>query len=213
MRSTPTRRKKPKQIHHYILFNKPYGVLSQFTTEAGWTSLRSYGPFPGHVYAAGRLDADSEGLLLLTDDKEVGHRLTDPAYRHPRRYLVQVEGIPDARALEHLCRGVLLHGKVTLPALVRRLEQEPGLPDRPVPIRVRKSIPVSWLEITLREGRNRQVRRMTAAVGYPTLRLVRTCIGPLQLGDLAPGARRSLTDREVRELRKDLGLPDSTTAG
>ncbi len=190
----------------YILFNKPYGVLSQFTGEAGRLSLKDFGPFPREVYPVGRLDADSEGLLLLTNDNEVKHRLTDPRFGHPRTYSVQVERIPTEQSLERLRSGVLIEGSRTQPAEVRLLQGEPELPPRPVPIRFRKTVPTAWLEITLREGRNRQVRKMTAIVGHPTLRLVRMRIGKLEIGDLLPGNSRHLSAQEVKALHRDLGL-------
>ncbi len=192
---------------HYILFHKPFGVLSRFTPEAGWESLRSFGPFPPGVYPVGRLDVDSEGLLLLTDDNEVKHRLTEPRYRHPRTYLAQVERVPGEDALARLRAGVLLDGTNTLPAEVRRLEAPPPLDPRPVPIRYRKNVETCWLEIVLREGRNRQVRRMTASVGFPTLRLIRTGIGPLRLAGLRPGHVRRLTGTEADRLRASLKVP------
>ena len=176
----------------YILFNKPYGVLSQFTEEGGRTSLSSFGPFPPDVYPVGRLDAESEGLLLLTNDNALKHRLTDPKFGHPRTYLVQVERIPDEKAIRKLATGVMIGGRKTQPADVRLLDNEPSLPPRPVPIRFRKNVPTAWLEITLREGRNHQVRRMTAAAGYPTLRLVRVAIGEFTLGTLPPGGSRTI---------------------
>jgi 23S rRNA pseudouridine2457 synthase len=184
----------------YILFNKPYGVLSQFTDSGGRTTLNAFGPFPQDVYAAGRLDADSEGLLLLTNDNQMKARVTEPGSGHPRTYLVQVEQIPNDDALRQLRSGVILRGRRTRPADVRLLEHEPDLPDRTVPIRFRKNIPTAWLEVTLREGRNRQVRRMTAAVGHPTLRLVRIRIGSLSIDGLAPGRWRYLSPSELRTL-------------
>ena len=196
----------PMPPHIYILLHKPYGVLSQFTEESGKASLRSCGPFPPGVYPVGRLDADSEGLLLLTDDNRVKHRLTEPAFAHPRTYLVQVERVPGDVALASLRSGVVIDGKRTRPAAVRLLDREPALHARPVPIRHRKNVPTAWLELTLTEGRNRQVRRMTAAVGHPTLRLVRRAIGGLSLKSLQPGESRRLTPAEVRTLLRSVGL-------
>ncbi len=183
-----------------FLFNKPYGVLSQFTSADGKPTLAQFGPFPRDVYAAGRLDADSEGLLLLTNDGSLKHLLIEPKFGHPRTYLVQVERVPDREALDRLRKGVLIEGARTRPATVTLLAHEPDLPARPVPIRVRKSIPTAWLELTLHEGRNRQVRRMTAAVGHPTLRLVRIRIGSLVLGNLKPGEWREVRSEEVARL-------------
>jgi 23S rRNA pseudouridine2457 synthase len=188
------------------MFHKPYGVLSRFSPEAGWESLKSFGPFPPRVYPVGRLDVDSEGLLLLTDDNEVKDRLTAPRFGHPRTYLVQVERIPTEEALQQLRSGILLDGTMTREAGVRRLEVEPRLRPRAVPIRFRKNVKTCWLEIVLREGRNRQVRRMTAAVGHPALRLVRTGIGPLHLAGLRPGGCRELSGGELRALRSSLNL-------
>jgi 23S rRNA pseudouridine2457 synthase len=193
----------------YILFYKPYGVLSQFTQEAGYLSLADFGPFPKDIYAAGRLDADSEGLLLLTNDNFMKHRMMDPKFEHERTYLVQVEGLPDNSALGHLQRGVSIEGKCTKPAKVRMLTHEPDLPPRSVPIRFRKKIPTSWIEMRLREGRNRQVRKMTAAVGHPTLRLVRTSIIFLTLKGLQPGEYRELTSGEIRNLDTLFHAPQS----
>jgi 23S rRNA pseudouridine2457 synthase len=190
----------------YLLFYKPYGVLSQFTHEAGRKSLKDYGPFPPDVYPVGRLDADSEGLLLLTNDNRVKHRLTEPRFDHPRTYLVQIERLPTQEALEQLRRGVTIEGRKTKTAEVHLLDYEPELPPRPVPIRYRKNVPTAWIEITIREGRNRQVRKMTAAVGHPTLRLVRSRIGTLNLAGLQPGMFRSLTPQEVEALYATLGV-------
>lgn len=184
----------------YLILNKPYGVLSQFSGSDPVTTLRGYVPIPG-VYPVGRLDRDSEGLLLLTDDGALAHRLTDPRFEHPKRYLVQVERVPDLAALEALCQGVVIEGVRTRPAHFGVCEA-PALPERPVPIRFRKSVPTAWLEVVLREGRNRQIRKMTAAVGHPTLRLFRVGLGPLELGALGVGAWRELGPSEVRALRR-----------
>jgi 23S rRNA pseudouridine2457 synthase len=186
----------------YLKLFKPYDVLTQFTDAAGRATLKDYVPVPG-VYPVGRLDRDSEGLLLLTDDGRLAHRLTDPRFAHPRTYLAQVERIPGEPALEALRRGVELGDGRTRPAGVELLAEAPALPDRPVPIRFRKNVPTAWLRLVLREGRNRQVRRMTAAVGHPTLRLVRVALGPVTLGVLQPGRWRDLTAAE----RAALGLP------
>lgn len=172
-----------------ILFNKPYGVLSQFTPEAGHPSLADYIHLPG-VYAAGRLDADSEGLLLLTDDGALQHRLAHPRYKQPKTYWAQVEGEPNEAALAQLRKGVDLGDFHTRPAGARLMDEPAGLWPRDPPIRVRKHIPTHWLEIVLEEGKNRQVRRMTAKVGLPTLRLVRWAIGPWTLEGLKPGTWR-----------------------
>ena len=192
-----------------ILFYKPFGVLSQFTPEPGsrWSCLADFIDIP-QIYAAGRLDADSEGLLLLTNNGRIQQRLTDPQFGHWRRYWVQVEGKPEAAQLRLLEDGVLVQGRRTRPARVRWLQgaDTPGLPERRPPIRVRQSIPTHWLEISLKEGRNRQVRRMTAAVGLPTLRLVRSSIDlmdgepPLDLKGLQAGDWRWLTSHEKQRV-------------
>ena len=182
-----------------VLFNKPYEVLPCFTDPDGRRTLADYIDLPG-VYAAGRLDHDSEGLMILTSDGVLAHRITDPQHKLKKVYLAQVERVPDEGALKRLRDGVVLSGKRTRPAEVRLLEQEPSLPDRPVPIRFRKTVPTAWVEISLREGMNRQVRRMTAAVGHPTLRLVRVAIGPMVLGNLQPGQWRELTEQEVAQI-------------
>ena len=174
-----------------IAFNKPYGVLCQFTDNSTppRRTLAEFG-LPANVYAAGRLDFDSEGLLLLTDDGALAHRLTDPRHKQPKTYWVQVEGDPSEAQLAALRAGVELNDGRTLPAEARRIEP-PALWQRDPPVRFRKTVPDAWLELTIREGRNRQVRRMTAAVGLPTLRLVRAAIGPYGLDALAPGMWRS----------------------
>lgn len=198
----------PPSLLNTVLFYKPYGVLSQFTPEPGsrWDCLASFITHPG-IYAAGRLDADSEGLMLLTSNGRLQQRLTDPGWGHWRRYWVQVEGEPCDAQLSNLEQGLIIQGKRTLPAHASLLE-EPDLPERQPPIRVRQHIPTSWLQIELREGRNRQVRRMTAAVGLPTLRLVRVGIDlmdggpPLDLSDLAPGQWRAVNSGEHTRLNQ-----------
>ncbi len=177
-----------------IAFNKPFNVLCQFTdrSQPPRATLAGFG-LPPAVYAAGRLDYDSEGLLLLTDDGGLAHRLTDPRHRQPKTYWVQVEGTPDPAKLQALRDGVLLNDGPTLPAIVEVLAAAPALWPRDPPVRFRKTVPDAWLAITISEGRNRQVRRMTAAVALPTLRLVRTAIGPHRLGELQPGQWRALS--------------------
>lgn len=174
-----------------LLFNKPYGVLSQFTPEGRWQGLKDYLSIPG-VYVAGRLDADSEGLLLLTDDGALQARIADPRYKLEKTYWVQVEGIPSEAALEALRQGVSLKDGVTRPAQARCIEEPHGLWPRTPPVRYRAAIPTAWIELKIREGKNRQVRRMTAAVGYPTLRLIRAAIGRVTLAGLAPGEWRQI---------------------
>ncbi len=169
-----------------IRFNKPYGVLSQFTPEGRWRGLKDFIDLPG-VYVAGRLDADSEGLLLLTSDGRLQARIADPRFKMEKTYWVQVEDEPDEAALAALRSGVQLNDGLTLPARAERMDPPPALWERDPPIRVRLSRPTAWIALTIREGRNRQVRRMTAAVGHPTLRLVRASIGPYSLDGLAPG--------------------------
>lgn len=181
-----------------IKFWKPYNVLTQFTDKEGRPTLADYIKLLG-VYAAGRLDMDSEGLLLLTDDNRLKTRLTEPRFEHPRTYWVQVERIPNEAALEQLRRGVQLKDGMTRPALVERLAT-PDLPPRDPPIRFRKNVPDCWLALTLTEGRNRQARRMTAAVGHPALRLVRWAVGPITLEELSPGEWKVLTDEETEAL-------------
>jgi 23S rRNA pseudouridine2457 synthase len=173
-----------------IAFNKPMNVLSQFTSEGGWPGLATYIDLPG-VYAAGRLDRDSEGLLLLTDDGKLQARITSPKSRTPKTYLVQVEGIPEPEQLEALRRGVNLKDGVTAPAEVKAIDP-PTLWPRNPPVREKKSVPDRWIELTITEGRNRQVRRMTAAVGLPTLRLVRWRVGSFTLEGLESGQWREV---------------------
>ena len=174
-----------------VLLNKPYGVLCQFSDEAGRPTLKDHVPVPG-VYAAGRLDTDSEGLLLLTDDGALQHRIADPRHKLPKTYLVQVEGEPDEAALERLCAGLDLGDFRTRPCEARAVAEPDWLWPRDPPVRFRKTVPTAWLEIVLREGKNRQVRRMTAKVGLPTLRLIRVAIGPWRLDGLAPGQWREV---------------------
>ncbi len=169
-----------------IRFHKPYGVLSQFTPEGRWRGLRDYIELPD-FHAAGRLDADSEGLLLLTDDGALQARIADPRFKMEKTYWAQIEGVPDEAALESLRAGVMLNDGPTLPARARLLDSDAPMPAREPPIRVRQHIPTAWIELIIREGRNRQVRRMTAAVGFPTLRLLRTAVGPYSLEGLASG--------------------------
>ena len=181
-----------------IALHKPYDVLSQFTPEvAGQRTLAEFG-LPAGVYPIGRLDRDSEGLLLLSDERALVDRLLHPRHRHPRTYWVQVEKVPDEAALEQLRKGVMIDEMRTLPCRAWRLEAEPALSPRVPPIRVRKSVPDCWIVLELTEGRNRQVRRMTAAVGHPTLRLVRAKIGAYELGALAPCKWRELNESERR---------------
>ncbi len=174
-----------------ILFNKPYGVLTQFTDSAGRPTLADYIPIP-KVYAAGRLDADSEGLVVLTDDGAVQARIADPRHKLAKVYRVQVEGLPTVTALQQLAAGVDLGDFLTRPCQVRRIAEPQGLWQRNPPIRHRAAIPTSWLEIVLREGKNRQVKRMTARVGFPTLRLIRWAVGDWTLEGLAPGQWREV---------------------
>jgi 23S rRNA pseudouridine2457 synthase len=172
-----------------ILLNKPYGVLTQFTSTDGRLTLKDFVPVPG-VFAAGRLDADSEGLVLLTDDGAMQARISHPRHKLAKVYWVQVEGLPDADAIDRLQRGVDLGDFVTRPSRARKIEEPPGLWPRNPPIRYRLNKPTSWVELVLHEGKNRQVRRMTAKVGFPTLRLIRWAIGPWNLAGLAPGRWR-----------------------
>ena len=205
-----------------LLLHKPYGVLSQFTPEQGsrWGCLRDFIDVP-KVYAAGRLDADSEGLLLLTSHGRLQQRLTDPRFGHWRSYWAQVEGIPELHQIRQLRNGVPIQGRQTLPARVQHLQgaKAPTLPPRNPPIRVRAAIPTSWLELSLTEGRNRQVRRMTAAVGLPTLRLVRSRIdlmdggAPLDLQGLSPGEWRPVSRDEEERLKRLLSSRSAWNRG
>lgn len=194
-----------KIVYKYILFYKPYDTLTQFSdssvSETKRSTLKDYIPVSS-VYPVGRLDRDSEGLLLLTNDGRLQHRLSDPQFGHPRTYWVQVERIPDEAALVRLREGVIIENYCTRPAKVQLLASEPTLPPRNPPIRFRKNVPTAWLEMTLTEGRNRQVRRMTASVGFPTLRLVRVAIAHLTLQGLEIGQWRDLTSSEVAQLHQ-----------
>jgi 23S rRNA pseudouridine2457 synthase len=197
--------------YQYLLFHKPYNVLSQFSqgttppaNAAPRLTLQEFIPI-ADVYPVGRLDRDSEGLMLLTDHGALQHRLSDPRFAHPRTYLAQVEHLPSPEALAQLRQGVTIQGYRTQPCQVVLRPDVPDLPPRQPPIRHRQNIPTAWLEITLREGKNRQVRRMTAAVGHPTLRLVRVGLAHLHLGDLQPGQWRSATAPERQGLLRLLG--------
>ncbi|MFM2063075.1 MAG: hypothetical protein RLZZ507_2745 [Cyanobacteriota bacterium] len=186
----------------YIIFHKPYGVLSQFTQESpNHITLKDYIDVPD-VYPVGRLDWDSEGLMLLTNDGKLQHRLANPRFGHQRTYWVQVERIPDTEAINKLCTGVEIQDYRTRPAQVKLFLEAPAVSERNPPIRCRKNIPTAWLEMTLTEGKNRQVRRMTAAVGFPTLRLIRVSIAQLQLDGLQLGEWRNLTPSEITGLKK-----------
>jgi 23S rRNA pseudouridine2457 synthase len=184
MKRPPQKTNRPRPA--LILFNKPYKVLCQFTDTSGRKTLADYIPIPS-VYAAGRLDYDSEGLLALTNSGTLTHIIIDPTHKLPKTYLVQVEGVPSEPALEELRKGVLLNDGMTKPAKVELIGEDSAIWPRVPPIRYRKNIPAIWLKLTITEGRNRQVRRMCAAVGHPALRLVRVKIGPLTLDELLPG--------------------------
>jgi 23S rRNA pseudouridine2457 synthase len=189
----------PRSQYRHLMLHKPYGVLSKFTDSEGRPTLADYVVEP-RVYPAGRLDMDSEGLLLLTSDGTLAHRLTSPFHKVPKTYLVQVERIPDELALVQLRQGVMLKGKRTRQAKVQLLQHEPTVHPRPVPIRFRKSVPTAWLRMEIQEGMNRQIRHMTAQVGHPTLRVIRVAIGPIRLGSLPPGQWRWLREGELRGL-------------
>ncbi len=184
----------------YYILNKPFEVLTQFTDEEGRATLKDFVDIPD-IYPVGRLDYDSEGLVLLTDDKTMQHRLSDPQFKVEKTYLAQVEGVPSDEAMTRLRLGVRIKEVKTSPAKVQVLEEEPQVWERSTPIRFRQSIPTAWMEIKISQGMNRQVRRMTAAVGFPTLRLIRPAIGPISLGDLQPGEYRELTAEEVSQLK------------
>jgi 23S rRNA pseudouridine2457 synthase len=185
---------------NYFVLNKPFGVLSQFTGEAGRRTLREFYNFPGNVYPIGRLDKDSEGLLLLTDDKSLTEYLLNPVNRHEREYYVEIEGIPSDEELNKLESGITIEGKKTLPAKAKLLPKIKISPREPA-IRIRKNIPDCWISLTLTEGRNRQVRKMTAGINHPTLRLIRVRIKNILLGNMKPGEIRILNEREINELK------------
>ncbi len=195
-------RREPARVHterseptRLLCFNKPYGVLSQFTPEGRWRGLKDFIDVP-NVYVAGRLDADSEGLLLLTNDGQLQAHISSPKFKMEKTYLIQVEGVPTDEALQRLRDGVQLNDGPTLPASARRIDAPELLWQRDPPIRVRQNIPDCWIELIIREGRNRQVRRMTAAIGHPTLRLIRAAIGPYSIEGLASGEWKDVSPQQ-----------------
>jgi 23S rRNA pseudouridine2457 synthase len=185
-----------KKWNVLIAFNKPFNVLSQFTPDGSSNRPLAEFGFPKDVYPIGRLDADSEGLLLLSDEAALNQRLLHPRFAHEREYWAQVERIPTAAALRTLSAGVVIQGRATLGCRAWRLDPQPEVPPRTPPIRVRKTVPECWIGLELVEGKNRQVRRMTAAIGHPTLRLLRVRIGQYRLGGLPPGQWKELTEEE-----------------
>ncbi len=190
-----------REKYHYYKIYKPFGVLSLFIDKEGRKTLKNLFHFPPNVYPVGRLDMDSEGLLILTDDKSLTNLLLNPAFRHRREYLIQVEGIPDKSDIEKLESGLVIKGRKTLPAEAEIIKDQ-ILPPRIPPIRFRKNVADSWIKLILTEGRNRQVRKMTAAIGFPTLRLVRISIENITLDGMQPGEVRELSDEELRGLVK-----------
>jgi len=195
-------------LSRLILFNKPYGVLTQFTDAAGRPTLADYIPIP-KVYAAGRLDADSEGLVVLTDDGAVQARIADPRHKLAKCYRVQVEGLPEDEALKQLAAGIDLGHFITRPCQARRIAEPQGLWQRDPPIRHRAAIPTSWLEIILREGKNRQIRRMTAKSGFPTLRLIRWAVGDWTLAGLSPGQWREIEFSGQPDAKQRVNVPNA----
>jgi 23S rRNA pseudouridine2457 synthase len=183
-----------------IAFHKPYGVISQFTPDGSPNRTLAEFDLPANVYPIGRLDADSEGLLLLSDEALLNERLLHPRHAHPRTYWAQVERIPSPESLQRMESGLLIQGRATLPCRAVLLDPQPSVPPREPPIRFRLNVPDCWIALDLIEGRNRQVRRMTAAIGHPTLRLVRVAMGALELGSLAPGVGRTVADDEREKL-------------